>query len=407
MLALMKRHRLWPPLVALLLALAAALYALLSLGALPDTYQYLWPAPAPTQQTGADGAEATTENDGLRAARTGMEDLRETLAGACEPVALSAVLDGVSVVADREGAQASNARLTALDEVSQALMPPVLKTGRQIYPDEFQQGARVCMVNEKLAVALFNYAEPEGRSLILDGKKYRIVGITAEQRAVGDRLEYMLYVPFRAAEAGGLTFDALCLTARPVPGAGGWSAFEAATAGLNVKGTATSLPKEKMNAALPLRVLICLFGMMALWFAVRALNARATRTYLAYRDRLRGQYAVRLLPWLLVRAVPLLVGYAACAWLFAQVFMALVEPVYTFPEWIPKVLVEPKDIGEAFWNVWTKQAGLVEMRSPQLLRIRFYQLLMGWACGTMGIAGAMLAARMGVMMQSLSKVEKE
>ena len=44
MLALMKRQRLWPPLVALGLALAVALYALLSLGAVPGLFQYLWSA---------------------------------------------------------------------------------------------------------------------------------------------------------------------------------------------------------------------------------------------------------------------------------------------------------------------------------------------------------------------------
>jgi hypothetical protein len=407
MLALMKRHRLWPPLAVLLLALLVAAAALLMLDALPDTFEYLWPAPVPTAATQADGSTGDPANDGLRDARLRMADLTETLAGACEPLSLSAVLDGASVVADQENAQAATVRLTALNDGAFSLFHPVLKAGRLFYPDELQQGARVCMMNEKLAVALWGYAEPIDRLVLLEGKTYRIVGVTGEQRRVGDRLEHNLYIPYRAAEVGGLTFDALCVTARPVPGAGGWSAFEAATAALAVRGTATSLPKEKMNAALPLRLLGCLFAAMALWFALRALNARVVRLYRAFRLRLMDQYAARLLVWLVLRILPLVLGYAAVAYLFAQVFMALVAPVYTFPEWIPKVLVEPKDIAEAFWNVWTKQAAVVQLRSPALLRIRFYQMLVGWACGVMGIAGGLLAGRMGDMMKGPTKVEKE
>lgn len=408
MLALMKRHRLWPPLLLLLLALAAAGYAFLSLNALPGQFQYLWPAPPPTPQLAADGAATGVAlNDGLREARQKMPDLSETLAGACEPPSLSAVLDGVSVIADSEGAQATTARLTAVDELGFSLQPPVVRSGRLLYPDEIRDGARVCMVNEKLAVALWGYAEPLDRQLLLDDKRFRVVGVTAESRAVGDRLTCQLYIPLRAAELSGLSFDALCVTTLPVPGAGGWAAFEAATDALGLGGTAVSLPKERMNAAMPLRVLLCLFGAMALWFCVRALNAQAGRTYRAYRSRLRDQYATRLLPWLTGRALPLALGYAACAFLFAQVFMALVEPVYTFPEWIPKVLVEPKDIAEAFWNVWTKQASLRELRSPALLSIRFYRALMGWACGAAGIAGTLLATRLGQLLHGLVKPEKE
>ena len=398
MLALMKRQRLWPPLVALGLALAVALYALLSLGAVPGLFQYLWSAPAPVAQTYADGTTGDAANDGLRTARTGMADLRETLSGACEPVMLSAVIDGVSVIAERDGAEAATARLTALDDGGYALAPLVLKTGRLIYTDEFQLGTRVAIVNEKLAVALFNYAEPIDRTLLLGGKRYRIVGIADEQRGVGDRLTYSLYIPYRAAEESNLTFDALCLTAKPVRGSGGWAAFSTATAALNTRGTLISLPKETMAAALPLRVLGCTFAAMALWFALRALGTQVRRLHAAYRERLREQYAARLLPWLLLRGLPLALGYALCAYLFAQVFVVLVAPVYTFPEWIPKVLVEPNDIAEAFWNVWTGQAALAELRSPQLLRVRFFQRLLAWACGAMGIAAALLAARLGALL---------
>ena len=409
--AFMKRNRLWPPCVLALLALTVALYALFSLNAIPSQFQYLWLAPAPVSNaTAAPDSAATTDNTspaaiantGMRDARLGMADLKEALSGACEPTTLYAIADGMSVIANQDNATAVTARLEAIDDGAYALKPLVLKSGRLIYTDEFQTGTKVALVDEKLAVALFNYAEPTGRSLLLNGETYRIVGIVNDHRQVGDHWEYALYVPYRAVEKSALTMTALCIQTKPVPGAGGWAAFESATAALGKQGTCLSLTKEKMNAALPLRTLACLFGFMLVFFGLRVLTARSVTLYRAYRLRLREQYAIRLMPWVLSRGLPLLVGFAACAFAFAQLFLQLVAPVYTFPEWIPKVLVEPNDIAAAFWNVWQKQASLMELRSPELLQARFYQTLMGWACGALVLTGGVLATRLGDALRYLT-----
>jgi len=419
--AFMKRNRLWAPCVLGLLSLALALYALFSLNAVAGHFQYLWPAPEPvvastvgsgntdgsTNTGNTTGKDAEKTNSGLREARQGMEALNEQLEGACEGTTLFAIADGASVIAKMDNATAVTARVEAIDDGSYGLKPLTLKSGRLIYSDELMNGEHVAMVDEKLAVALFNYAEPTDRVLLLGDEKYRIVGIVNDSKRVGDHQEYTLYIPYRAVEKTAQVMDALCVETNPIPNAGGWSAFETATASLSTRGTAISLPKEAMNALLPLRVMACLFGLMAVLFALRALNVQAAGTYRSYRMRLQEQYAVQLLPWSLWRALLLGLEYAACAVVFAQLFMVLVEPVYTFPEWIPTVLVEPKDISTAFWNVWQKQANLFELRSPELLRIRFFRSVMGWACGGFTLAGGMLAARMGDAMRRLTtKPEK-
>ena len=43
------------------------------------------------------------------------------------------------------------------------------------------------------------------------------------------------------------------------------------------------------------------------------------------------------------------------------------------------MLVEPNDISAAFWAVWQNQAALIELRSPELIRIRYFGMLTGWA----------------------------
>ena len=420
--AILKRNRLRAAGVALLLSLALAGYALYSLSAIPGHFQFLWPAPAPSASSAASGTDATDTqtadnanattltNDGLRQARLGMDALNEQLDGACQPASLYAVADGASVIAKMDNATAVTARLEAIDELAYTVKSLTLKSGRLIYAEELQRGDRVAMVDEKLAVALFNYAEPLDRYLLLGDEKYRIVGILNDWKRVGDRQEYTLYVPYRAVENSAQTMTALCVEPVPLPNAGGWGAFETATASLSASGTCVSLAKETMNASLPFRVVGCAFGLIAILFALRVLNARASAMYADYRMRLREQYAMRLLPRFGWRAALLCLGYAACAFLFAQLFVLFVEPVYTFPEWIPAVLVEPKDISTVFWNVWQKQAAVLELRSPELVRIRFFRSVMGWACGGVALSGGILWARLSDRLRWLTErpgVERE
>ena len=80
--------------------------------------------------------------------------------------------------------------------------------------------------------------------------------------------------------------------------------------------------------------------------------------------------------------------------MLARLFVLLVEPVYTFPEWVPAILVEPKDIQAAFWNVWQKPAAAAEWRTPELLRLRFYRELMGWSAGAAALLTGSLWGRL-------------
>ena len=71
------------------------------------------------------------------------------------------------------------------------------------------------------------------------------------------------------------------------------------------------------------------------------------------------------------------------------------DPVFTFPEWVPAVLVEPADIQTAFWNVWQTPATVVEYRTPELLRLRFLREVMAWSCGAAALLIGSLATGAG------------
>ena len=58
----------------------------------------------------------------------------------------------------------------------------------------------------------------------------------------------------------------------------------------------------------------------------------------------------------------------------------LIAPVYIFPEWVPAILVEPKEIEKTFWTLRAQQTGLVALRTPQVLRLHFLHRVMTAAC---------------------------
>lgn len=100
------------------------------------------------------------------------------------------------------------------------LNSPVLLNGRLLYPDECIYGERMALVDEQLAVALFQYAEPLGEEIEVAGQRYRIVGVIKAGKRVGDQMDYSLYVPLRSLEETNVSLTALVYEARPVQGAG-------------------------------------------------------------------------------------------------------------------------------------------------------------------------------------------
>lgn len=385
--AFCKRRR--GTLVLLGIALAVMAFAWVNIQAVPGTFQHVYAAPKPVAEQ--EGGEAV--NSGLREARDKTRELETALEGACEDATIYA-LSQPATVSVPDGGKSTSARLVGVEESWFYLHQPVLLNGRQIYPDECIYGDLVAMVDEQLAVALFQYAEPLGEEIEAAGRRYRIVGVVKAGKRVGDQMDYSLYVPFRSLEESGAELTALVYEARPVQGAGGWSAFESAVEKLG-GGTTISLIKERMNAAMPMRMLFTLCGMVLALWGVRWMNRRSARFAQAYQERLQTQYAARLMGFAAGRIVLLAIGYAACAVALAWLFTKLVEPVFTFPEWVPAVLVEPADIQTAFWNVWQTPATVVEYRTPELLRLRFLREVMAWSCGAAALLIGSLATGAG------------
>lgn len=374
--ALIKSHR--GLLITLLLCCVVMGYAAYELYAVPQTFQRAF---LPLKQTTAgEDADAVTTNHYLRDLIDKAETITTGLSGSCEPTTLYAVGQPATITMEKQKTTA-DARLVGIDANYLSLENFTLYGGRYFYPDEYLYGQRVALVDEQLAVALFQYAEPLLEEIKIGEQTYRIIGIVRDHKRVGDQLEYSAYVPYRSLINSSLELTEIVYEAAPVKGAGGWAAFQSAVAALGDVGVTTSLPKESMNGALPLRFLGVIAGAALAFFFIGVLNRLVKRLYAGYKARLREEYASKLLGGVIGRGLLLAAGYSLCLLALAQLFVVLIAPVYTFPEWVPAILVEPKDIAAAFWNVWQSSATAVELRTPELMRIRFYSRLMGWACG--------------------------
>jgi hypothetical protein len=393
-------------LLALIVCAAVLAWAWVETDAVGGDLQYLIAAPrmepaTQQEQQGADeqgGDTADGEPQAVvlpnQATLTMLENLRtltDGWSGVMQAYTLSGVLEAASMTADT--GDTKQARLTALGEDAFTLEPAYLIFGRLFYPEELQNGSDGILLDEKLALALFKIAQPIGRTVNISGHEYTVIGVLRHTKQVGDAEDYGAYVPLAGLWNVEIQLQALQVTARPLPGAGARSQFGKDMELWSAGGTLIDLAKESMGAMMPVRVLLfgvgcaVFFGLLGLW------NRLFRRFFADYRERLANQYAMKLLPRLLLGLLTLTAGYGALALGAAALVSYIVEPVYTFTEWVPTVLVEWKDIQTAFWNVWQGAASLVEMRSPQLCRIRYFAVITGWFSAFAAVALALLAAR--------------
>ncbi len=386
--------------LALLVCAVVLAWAAASISAVGQDLQYLIPAPKmePAQQDDQqddqqDEQEETPQKPN-QAALTLWESLQtkaEKWPGIIKTYTLSGILEKASLTSDTE--EVKQARLTALNENAFILTPRYLHFGRLFYPEELKKGAAVMLLDEKLALALFKISQPIGRTVTVGGVDFTVVGILRHTKSVGDSEDYGAYVPLSYLWDKEIQLQALQVTARPIPGAGARSTFSTDMGDWSAGGTMIDLGKEAMGAMLPVRVLLFFIG-TALFFRLLAIwNGHFRRFFADYRQRLLRRYAVKLMPRLILGILALALGYGVLTALISWLITYLVAPVYTFTEWVPAILVEWKDIQTAFWQVWQSAARLQELRSPELMRIRYFAMLTAWFSAGAAVTVTLVWAR--------------
>lgn len=264
---------------------------------------------------------------------------------------------------------------------SNAALPPMLaRFGRTFYQEELTRGEKVMLITEQLAIDLFRTGDPVDRLVQVNGESYRVIGILRQARTVGDHDASMAYVPLLALDADGYQTQTMVLSARPLDGAGAASRFAKDMESLQPGGETHLLSKERTGALLPLRLLVVLAGACAAADAYRGWKALLLRWYRENKTLLEHSYLPRLLPRMGLQALlGILIGSGLLLFLYLLVQLAL-EPVYTFPEWVPAVPVEWSDITSTFWSNQTSANRMVSLRTPQSITLDFFGQVMTWVC---------------------------
>ena len=351
-------------------------YCVMAVNSVGNQLQYLIQAPAPEASGGGsesdEGQAEPMPNKEIMDQAEQLDSVMEGLSGNVSAYTLTGIVDQQSFQSDiGNGAQG---RLELLGENAFAVRPKYLRYGRLFFPEELKNGTDVILLDEQLALQLFNIGDPLERTVTVSGKDYRVIGIVRHQKQVGDLNDAGAYIPLASVTSMELTVDALMVTATPIAGTGASVAFKSAMDGWKSGGTMIDLGKESMGAKLWIRLLLFLCGMTLTLRAVRFLNRRVHDVLRDNGERLKSSYAIRLMPRFTGQALVLGLGYLLCAGAAAVLMQYLIEPVYTFPEWIPAVLVEWEEIANAFWKCWQTPATLSTGRPGPLMDMDYVPL---------------------------------
>ena len=309
-----------------------------------------------------------------------IDQLRKSLATAGEAWGdilsaydLSGVVEKTSFSSDLD--QSGEGKLTLLGQNDAALHTRVPVFGRLLFPEELKDGDRVALLDEQLALSLFGIADPLERTVLIGEEKFRVVGILRHRKQVGDYTDSGAYISLSAAIPLSIQLDALLVEADPIPGKGAPTTFSTDVKKWVAGGTYINLGKEKMGTTLWLRALLFALGMGVAVKWISWMNRRTSRGIKRYKEALQHKYPSQLMLPLIGMLVLLAVGYLLGIAAIAVLMNFIIAPVYVFTEWIPAILVEWQEIAAAFWKVWQPAATVLELRSPQLLHLRFLTLM--------------------------------
>ena len=107
--------------------------------------------------------------------------------------------------------------------------------------------------------------------------------------------------------------------------------------------------------------------------------------YAKYQTALKSSYATQLLPTTLLTILAGLLLLAIQLAFAYLLFSQIIAPVYVFPEWVPSILVEWKEIAATFWNNITANASPISLRTPETLALTFYRSALTVSCLVFGV----------------------
>lgn len=283
---------------------------------------------------------------------------------------------GYAIMSDADAS--ADATLTGVGERWFSVYPKYLSAGRLITDQESKDAARVAVLDESLAFKLFPTGDPLEGKVKVGEKWYSVIGTIRKTRGVGDSELYAMYVPINCLANDGIQTELIEASGVPIPRSGASKMFEESSRAWRAGGTFTDVEKEAMGATMILRIMAIIFGFYLIFFIMRIVNARLKEQAAIFKQRLRVEYFIKMLPGVLLRTFMFIVSYAALIAAGYALLTLAIDPMYVFTEWIPDVIVEMSSITERFWQLVTAAAKPVNYQSHELSVIRFWGGILRW-----------------------------
>jgi len=360
----------WLAALGLVLMLLGAA-ALFSAG---DTLQFVFPAPAATQE----GNELSALYE------AGMEQL-SGISDSFEAYAIGARRQGAALSAG--GGKSAQATLYAVGEGYFDVMHETLRAGRFVSGADVRRAEAVIVIEEGTALSLFPGVEPVGQTLTLDGAVYEVAGVIAGGRRLGEADEAVCYVPITSAGKNALAMHTVACVGRAVEPIGSAILMEDTLRTWQPLGSFYSLSKMRLGAAMPLRWAMLIVGLYVLLGALARLN-RWTAGRAAYvAGQLRTRYLRQMAGMLLWDGLCALAAYGAILALIGALAVFSIQPLYVFTEWVPEVIVEWSSLSGRFWALHSGSSAAIRCATRETAVMALGEGLVQW-----GFMAALLGA---------------
>lgn len=355
-------------------------FALLQLCTGPVRLEYAVCAPevrhVELPAAGNESESILQPDTGLKPLWEAREAAMEQLGDTVRQMACAGLKTGVSFSAGVDRSAVGS--LHGVDLCYLELCPREILSGRWMDNRELEAGRQLAVLDEELAFALFGSEEAIGQEIQFAGEAYKVIGVAAHSRSVGEPEQYGAYIPLRAASAQGMQLETLTMYALPSAAAGVDQSYTSVMGQLWGEGSFYNLRKQVVGATVLPRLMAFAFGMAIVLRLARLLRRLGSYFIAQLRELNRHMYLGRLLPRAVWRFGLLAICAAALLLITYGLFSFAIDPVYSFTEWVPESLVEFSAIRAVFWNLAESAARPVVVQTPSAARIALWGGFARW-----------------------------
>ena len=260
------------------------------------------------------------------------------------------------------------------------LRPEALKDGRLISGGDIKDCRDVILIDESTAYQLFPAGDALGKTILLGGQIWTVVGVVKDRARFGEADRSLAYIPITAAITQGQPMQTLEICIRRGKGETPTASLQSALTGWRGGGTFYELSKEKAAARIPLRWCAVILGCCLIRWLLHLLTDYAKRQYALLREKLQAQYATRLIGWATGRIVMLLLGFLLAGIAAYAVLSLITKAALIFPEWVPDKPFSPASYVSCFWSLHQNAALSVQFASREKAILLLGARLIRWGC---------------------------